>query len=46
MFAGWFAGAMDWVSDQNRVATRAVSRETQCASEGADHCVFTVTPLA
>jgi predicted hydrocarbon binding protein len=46
MFAGWFAGAMDWVSDQNGVATRSASRETQCASEGHDHCLFTVTPLA
>lgn len=46
MFAGWFAGAMDWVSDQNGMATRSASRETQCASEGHDHCLFTVTPMA
>jgi predicted hydrocarbon binding protein len=45
MFAGWFAGAMDWVSDQNGIATRAVSQEAQCASEDHDHCIFTVTPV-
>lgn len=45
MYAGWFAGAMDWVSDQNGVAARAASQETQCASEGFDHCIFTVSPI-
>jgi len=52
MFAGWFAGAMDWVIDQvtdspnsgEQGSLRAVSRETQCASEGFEHCVFEVSP--
>lgn len=49
MFEGWFAGAMDWVSEninahtpEKIIKTRSI--ETQCASEGHDHCVFTVTP--
>ena len=50
MFAGWFAGAMDWVSDQEGRTTRAQCSETQCGGEHreghAHHCVFTVTPLA
>ena len=41
MFAGWFAGAMDWVGAGRY---RTVARETQCASEGHDHCIFTVEP--
>jgi hypothetical protein len=41
MFEGWFAGAMDWVQPR-----ATISRETQCAAEGHDHCVFTVTPKA
>jgi predicted hydrocarbon binding protein len=53
MFAGWFAGAMDWVIDQLPASRetekaerlRAVSRETQCASEGFDRCIFEVSAL-
>lgn len=44
MFAGWFAGAMDWVADNTGKRYRTVSRETQCAGEGHSHCVFTVEP--
>ena len=44
MFAGWFAGAMDWVGDISGKSYKTESRETQCASEGHDSCVFTVTP--
>ncbi|WP_026182319.1 DUF5943 domain-containing protein [Leeia oryzae] len=44
MFAGWFAGAMDWVGEHTGRDYRTVSTETQCAGEGFDHCVFTVEP--
>ncbi len=52
MFAGWFAGAMDWVNDTvdrdagEKAGPHARSIETQCASEGHAHCVFVVSPLA
>lgn len=49
MFAGWFAGALDWVNDttpEGRDAPRAQSREVRCAAEGHDHCVFEVSPIA
>jgi len=46
MFAGWFAGAMDWVNDTAPSGTakgpRAHSAETQCAGEGHACCVFHV----
>ncbi len=45
MFAGWFAGAMDWVADQHGGATRARCVESQCAAEGHAHCEFTVSPI-
>jgi hypothetical protein len=44
MFAGWFAGAMDWVGDSSGHSYKTESSETHCASEGHDHCIFTVTP--
>jgi predicted hydrocarbon binding protein len=44
MFEGWFAGAMDWVGETSGRKIATVSRETQCASEGFEHCIFTVTP--
>lgn len=52
MFAGWFAGAMDWVNDttpEGKGAPRAFSKEAQCAGEHHDHhghCVFEVSPIA
>jgi predicted hydrocarbon binding protein len=46
MFEGWFAGAMDWVNDTAPDSAvkgpRARSRESQCAGEGHDCCVFHV----
>lgn len=45
MFSGWFAGAMDWVSDRAGRPVRAACREVQCAANGHDKCVFEVTPL-
>ncbi|MCB6185170.1 4-vinyl reductase [Leeia sp. TBRC 13508] len=44
MFAGWFAGAMDWVGEHTGQSYKTVSAETQCAAEGFDYCVFTVQP--
>ena len=46
MFAGWFAGAMDWVGETLGKSYKTESFESECASEGHDHCVFTVTPKA
>ncbi|MGI4861209.1 MAG: DUF5943 domain-containing protein [Janthinobacterium lividum] len=49
MFAGWFAGAMDWVNDTAEAGQAkgppSQSVETQCAGECHEHCVFVVTPL-
>jgi len=45
MFAGWFAGAMDWVGKDTGRDYRTVSTESHCEAEGHhDHCVFTVEP--
>jgi len=44
MFAGWFAGAMDWVAQSRGLEMKTTCSETQCASEGASHCVFSVAP--
>lgn len=46
MFEGWFAGAMDWVGQDTGHSYQTVSRETQCAAEGHDHCIFSVSPKA
>ena len=46
MFEGWFAGAMDWVGQDAGHNYQTVSRETQCAAEGHDHCIFSVSPKA
>ena len=45
LFAGWFSGAMDWLGHDSGAHYRTVSEETQCAAEGHEHCVFTVSPL-
>ncbi|NRF72291.1 4-vinyl reductase [Aquincola sp. S2] len=45
LFAGWFAGAMDWVGEDTGARYRTLSAETQCAAEGHSHCVFSVSPL-
>ena len=45
MFAGWFAGAMDWVGKDTGRNYVTTSREAHCAAEeGHDHCVFIVEP--
>lgn len=45
MFAGWFAGAMDWVAQDSGRERKTTCSEIQCAGEGAAHCVFRVVPL-
>lgn len=48
MFAGWFAGAMDWVNDRAPAGARTLrahAEEVCCAAEDHDYCVFEVTPL-
>ncbi|MCW2550216.1 MAG: hypothetical protein JWN96_4676 [Mycobacterium sp.] len=44
MFAGWFAGAMDWVGQDTGRDYLTSSSEIGCAGEGHDHCVFSVEP--
>ena len=44
MFAGWFAGAMDWVLDTSGVGVKTHSAELQCGSQGHSHCLFRVRP--
>jgi predicted hydrocarbon binding protein len=44
MFAGWFAGAMDWVGDDLGHGIKTVSAESACASEGHASCRFTLSP--
>ncbi len=50
IFAGWFAGAMDWVGEQTRdkggTPLRTLCCEARCGAEGYDHCVFAVRPKA
>jgi len=43
MFAGWFAGAMDWVNREKRPVLKAVCEESACQAQGHAHCTFTVT---
>jgi predicted hydrocarbon binding protein len=44
MFAGWFAGAMDWVLDTSGAGVKTYSGELQCGSQGHSHCLFRVRP--
>lgn len=44
MFAGWFAGAMDWVLDTSGVGVKTHSAELQCGGQGHAHCLFRVRP--
>lgn len=44
MFAGWFAGAMDWVGDDLGHGIKTQSEESACASEGHASCRFTLSP--
>ena len=44
MFAGWFAGAMDWVLDTSGAHVKTHSGEVHCGGEGHSHCLFRVRP--
>ncbi|MCP5072687.1 MAG: 4-vinyl reductase [Rhodobacteraceae bacterium] len=43
MFAGWFPGALTWVMGGKAGQSDLVCEETQCTSEGHEHCIFTVS---
>lgn len=46
LFSGWFAGAVDWLSEQTdetaQATVHSTCSKTQCAAGGHDHCVFAV----
>ena len=44
MFAGWFAGAMDWVLETSGLRVKTHSGELQCGGQGHNHCLFRVRP--
>jgi len=45
MFTGWFAGAMDQISETLGYPVKTVAKQTQCAAEeGCDVGYFEVTP--
>ena len=46
MFNGWLAGAADWVADNLGLDMKFSCEETQCAAQGHDLCVFTVSQIA
>ena len=56
MFAGWFAGAMDWVTQEKGHSAHTncgevscaetYCTESQCGASGNSYCIFSVTPLA
>lgn len=43
LFNGWFPGALAWARGETAKTTELVCKETQCAAEGHDHCIFQVT---
>lgn len=45
MFAGWFAGAMDWLGHDTGAIWKTSCAETACAAEGHEHCTFEVAPV-
>lgn len=49
-FAGWFAGAMDWVLESAGSVIRTTCAEEQCAAQcvgdgSQRHCIFSVSPV-
>lgn len=42
MFAGWFAGAADWVSNSKGAGIKHICQESFCAIEEKDYCLFEV----
>lgn len=43
MFAAWLEGSLEYVLDEAGAPRKLAARETQCAGEGHDHCIFEVT---
>lgn len=43
MFAGSIAGCIDWAAMDAGANSKVRAVETQCLSQGHDHCAFTVT---
>jgi hypothetical protein len=41
---GWFAGMMDWISENTGRPVKTLCCETQCGADGHDHCIFAVRP--
>lgn len=44
MFAGWFAGMMDWIAENAGQPVKTICCETQCGADGFDHCIFAIRP--
>lgn len=44
LFAGWFAGASDWVLETSGSSAKTCCAETQCAAQGHEFCAFSVYP--
>ena len=44
-FNGAFCGGMEYVAAHAGAPMKLSSRETECAADGARHCVFEVTPV-
>lgn len=42
MFSGSFAGCLEWACDDAGATVKLTAHETQCVSEGHDHCAFSV----
>lgn len=43
LFSGWFPGALAWVRGETADQAALRCEETQCAADGSDRCIFTVT---
>ncbi len=44
MYTGWFAGALEWVGLNTDRRFRLCARESCCASNRAEHCLFEIRP--
>ena len=44
MFAGWPAGALEWVREEGGQRGRILGAETACRASGAEHCVLEAWP--
>ncbi|MDA0231550.1 MAG: DUF5943 domain-containing protein [Proteobacteria bacterium] len=44
MYAGWFAGSLEWVVQTTGRRFTLTSHEALCRADGAEHCLFAVRP--